>query len=212
MAEAAERTKTEAAGRRRVGLRDISEIRRYFHGSEDPIYLVSATNFNLLGLELDRARRLGLNPATETAQGAVGRERSAYAGRQRVEDRVAAGTGLHHRLDLGPVLVVVAERRERHRRLAWIAVAQDQEAGGRHTVGQNLTAQDRCGLGLQAACSACRMVSRVVDILARWFLGCATGGDGPLRRFRSAPVGRNCEGFRMPAHRDSRAGAGAGVR
>ena len=88
MAEAAERTKMEAAGRKRAGLRDISEFRRYFHRNEDPIYFVSATNFNLLGLELDRARRLGLNPVTETAQGAVGRERSAYAGRQRVEDRV----------------------------------------------------------------------------------------------------------------------------
>ena len=57
--------------------------------------------------------------------------------------------GLHHRLDLGAVLVVVAERRERHRRLARIAVAQDQEAGGRHALGQDLAAQDRRRLGLQ---------------------------------------------------------------
>ncbi len=32
-------------------LRNISEIRRYFHRNEDPIYFVSATNFNLLGLD-----------------------------------------------------------------------------------------------------------------------------------------------------------------
>ncbi|MDX1594836.1 MAG: biotin carboxylase, partial [Gammaproteobacteria bacterium] len=31
-------------------LRNISEIRRYFHRNETPIYFVSATNFNLLGI------------------------------------------------------------------------------------------------------------------------------------------------------------------
>jgi len=32
-------------------LKNVSEIRRYFHRNEDPIYFVSATNFNLLGLD-----------------------------------------------------------------------------------------------------------------------------------------------------------------
>ena len=32
-------------------LKNISEIRRYFHMNKDPIYFVSATNFNLLGLD-----------------------------------------------------------------------------------------------------------------------------------------------------------------
>ena len=32
-------------------LSNISEIRRYFHRNEEPIYFVSATNFNLLGLD-----------------------------------------------------------------------------------------------------------------------------------------------------------------
>jgi hypothetical protein len=32
-------------------LKNISEIRRYFHRNEDPVYFVSATNFNLLGLD-----------------------------------------------------------------------------------------------------------------------------------------------------------------
>ncbi len=32
-------------------LRNISEIRRYFHRNETPIYFVSATNFNLLGVD-----------------------------------------------------------------------------------------------------------------------------------------------------------------
>ena len=32
-------------------LRNISEIRRYFHTNNSPIYFISATNFNLLGLD-----------------------------------------------------------------------------------------------------------------------------------------------------------------
>ncbi|ARE39250.1 putative carboxylase [Rhodovulum sp. P5] len=32
-------------------LKNISEIRRFFHTNRDPIYFVSATNFNLLGLD-----------------------------------------------------------------------------------------------------------------------------------------------------------------
>ncbi len=32
-------------------LRNISEVRRYFHRFEEPVYFVSATNFNLLGLD-----------------------------------------------------------------------------------------------------------------------------------------------------------------
>ncbi len=32
-------------------LNNISEIRRYFHRNTDPVYFVSATNFNLLGLD-----------------------------------------------------------------------------------------------------------------------------------------------------------------
>jgi hypothetical protein len=36
---------------KRKKLKNISEIRRYFHRNETPIYFVSATNFNLLGLD-----------------------------------------------------------------------------------------------------------------------------------------------------------------
>ena len=32
-------------------LKNISEISRFFHRNEDPIYFISATNFNLLGLD-----------------------------------------------------------------------------------------------------------------------------------------------------------------
>ena len=31
-------------------LRNISDIRRYFHRNKTPIYFISATNFNLLGI------------------------------------------------------------------------------------------------------------------------------------------------------------------
>lgn len=37
--------------KRKQKLKNISEIRRYFHRNETPIYFVSATNFNLLGLD-----------------------------------------------------------------------------------------------------------------------------------------------------------------
>ena len=99
----------------------------------------------------------------------------ADAGRQRVERRVPAGAGLHHRLDLGAVLVVVAERRERHRRLARVAVAQDQEAGGRHALGQDLAAEDRRGLGLQQG------VQRLQD-------GFAGGGHVSLLVLQTGPA------------------------
>ncbi len=36
---------------RRRKLRGISDIRRYFHRNETPIYFISATNFNLLGMD-----------------------------------------------------------------------------------------------------------------------------------------------------------------
>ncbi len=44
----------KAAGkrkRRRRVLHGLSDIRRYFHRNEDPIYFISATNFNLLGMD-----------------------------------------------------------------------------------------------------------------------------------------------------------------
>ena len=39
-----------AKGKRRT-LRGISDIRRYFHRNDEPIYFISATNFNLLGID-----------------------------------------------------------------------------------------------------------------------------------------------------------------
>ena len=39
------------AGRKKKKLEGISDIRRFFHRNETPIYFISATNFNLLGLD-----------------------------------------------------------------------------------------------------------------------------------------------------------------
>ncbi|MGI9490754.1 MAG: biotin carboxylase [Geminicoccaceae bacterium] len=39
------------AGTKKEKLKNISEIRRFFHRNERPIYFVSATNFNLLGID-----------------------------------------------------------------------------------------------------------------------------------------------------------------
>jgi len=40
-----------AAARRKRKLSGISDIRRFFHRNETPIYFISATNFNLLGMD-----------------------------------------------------------------------------------------------------------------------------------------------------------------
>jgi hypothetical protein len=47
--------KAKAVARRpakkNLKLKNISEVRRYFHRNEDPIFFISATNFNLLGID-----------------------------------------------------------------------------------------------------------------------------------------------------------------
>ncbi len=43
--------KKPAKRAKKVHLKNISEVRRYFHRNEDPIFFISATNFNLLGID-----------------------------------------------------------------------------------------------------------------------------------------------------------------
>lgn len=43
--------RSNRAKRKRTVLRGISDIRRYFHRNGEPIYFISATNFNLLGID-----------------------------------------------------------------------------------------------------------------------------------------------------------------
>ncbi|MGH6962685.1 MAG: biotin carboxylase [Dongiaceae bacterium] len=43
--------KAKATKSRKKKLRGISDIRRFFHRNETPIYFISATNFNLLGMD-----------------------------------------------------------------------------------------------------------------------------------------------------------------
>jgi hypothetical protein len=97
-----------------------------------------------LDRQIDRARRSRLDPVAEPAQRAVGGKRRADAGAEGIEDGVTGGA-LHDRLDLGPVLVVVAKGRERHLGLPRLAIAQDQEACRGHALGQHVTAQGRGG-------------------------------------------------------------------
>ena len=49
--EAAPQEQAKVPVRARKKLANISEIRRFFHRNEQPIYFISATNFNLLGLD-----------------------------------------------------------------------------------------------------------------------------------------------------------------
>ncbi len=48
---AAKKTPVRKAKAPAKRLRNISEVRRYFHRNEDPIYFISATNFNLLSID-----------------------------------------------------------------------------------------------------------------------------------------------------------------
>src|SRR5262250_1554981 len=45
------RTRNSAKGKSRRRLNGLSDVRRYFHRNETPIYFISATNFNLLGMD-----------------------------------------------------------------------------------------------------------------------------------------------------------------
>ena len=47
----AAKRKPAARRRKKEHLENISEVRRYFHRNEDPIFFISATNFNLLGID-----------------------------------------------------------------------------------------------------------------------------------------------------------------
>lgn len=75
---------------------------------------------------------------------------------------------------------MIAERRERHLRLAGIAVAQDQEATGRHALGLHLAAKHGCRLRLQ------EFVQRGEDGFARGGRGGSV--DPTLRDFRSRRI------------------------
>ncbi len=81
----------------------------------------------------------------------------ADAGAEGVESLVTR-CPLDYRFDLGAVLVVVAQRRERDlrlARLARLAVAQDQQAGRRDPLGQHLIAQGCGGKRLQPRVQGC---------------------------------------------------------
>lgn len=82
----------------------------------------------------------GITAAFRLAAPSIGSNRRADAGAECVEAGVT-GRALHDRLDLGPVLVMVTQGRQRHLRLPRLAVAQDQEASSVYALGQHVTAQ-----------------------------------------------------------------------
>ena len=47
----AKRKKASPRATPREHLENISEVRRYFHRNQDPVFFISATNFNLLGID-----------------------------------------------------------------------------------------------------------------------------------------------------------------
>ena len=97
-----------------------------------------------LDRHIDRTWRFGFDPVTEAAQHAVGGDGRADAGSQIVE-RGITRRALDHSLNLGAMLIVVAQRRQRHLGLPRLAVTQDQQATGWHALGQHIAAQ--CGGG-----------------------------------------------------------------
>jgi hypothetical protein len=93
-----------------------------------------------LDWQIGRAGRLRLDPVAEPAERSISRKDRADAGGERGKAGVPI-QALDHQLDLGTVLVVVSERRERHRGLPRVAIAQDQQPLGRDALGQRLAAE-----------------------------------------------------------------------
>jgi hypothetical protein len=99
--------------------------------------------------QIDGRRGLGFDPVADAAQRAVGFKRRADGGDQGVEAAGPTGACLDDDLQLGPVLVVVAQRRQGHLRFARLAIAQDDQTGSWDSFGQDLIAQGKGGKRLQ---------------------------------------------------------------
>lgn len=85
--------------------------------------------------QIDGPWRLRLDPIAKPTERAVGGERRADAGNQRVEIYVTVGP-LCERLYLRLVLLVMTQQRKCHLRRTRLTVAQDQQACGRDALGQ----------------------------------------------------------------------------
>ena len=99
--------------------------------------------------QVDRCRGFRFDPVAEAAERPVRLQRRADSGDQVIECAGPAGARLDDDLQLGPVLVMVAQGRKRHLRLARIAVSQDDQPGRRDPLGQHLVAQGQGGKRLQ---------------------------------------------------------------
>jgi hypothetical protein len=96
--------------------------------------------------QIDRSRGFGLNPVADTAKGAVGFKRRADGSDQLVESAGPAIGGLDNDFQLGAVLVVKTQWRQRDFGLTWLAVPQDDQSGGRDAFRQVFVPQGNCGV------------------------------------------------------------------
>ena len=71
---------------------------------------------------------------------------------------------LGHHFQLGPVLVEIAQRRQRHLRLARLAVAKDDQASGRNALRSTSPRETGAARVCSRACRTERVVSRLVGI------------------------------------------------
>lgn len=104
-------------------------IRQSFLDLEHPAMPQALLRHIVRYADCEGARERGTRPGAETLLGA-----------NHLQD-----SGMHHRLEFCPVLVMVGERRQRHHRLTWLGVADDQQGGGRYASRQ--TSLRRTGAG-----------------------------------------------------------------
>ena len=98
-----------------------------------------------LDRQIDGGWGFGFDPVTETAQRAVSLQRCADGGDEGVKGAGPTSASLDDDLQLGAVLVVVAQGRQCDLRFARLAIAQDDQPGCRDPLGQNLIAQNKGG-------------------------------------------------------------------
>lgn len=102
-----------------------------------------------LDRQIGRGRGFRLDPIAKAAECAVGGQRRADRRDQRVENRRTIICGLNDNLQFRPVLIVIAQRRQRHLRIAGLTIAQNDQPGRRDTLRQDFVAQDGGGKRLQ---------------------------------------------------------------
>jgi hypothetical protein len=102
-----------------------------------------------LNRKVDRGRGFGFDPVAKAAERPVGFQSRADGGDQIVKGTGPAAARLDDDLQFGAVLVMVAQGRQRHLRLARLAIAQDDQTGRRDPLWQHLVTQGEGGKRLK---------------------------------------------------------------